>query len=280
LQMKLECMPCFVRQVLMELDGSDITMEGKEKALRASLRRLSEMDMTLPPVGVSLILHRLLREWGVGEDPYRELKMSSTSKALKILPDLERMLDENGDRLKMAAMMAIAGNVIDYGAANLLSLERTLEDAVHGGMAVDDFEDFGRELLKADTLSYHLDNSGEVVLDGLFIREIIRERPDLRIRAFVKNSPLLNDVTLKDAVDGGLGAVDNVELIELPHEGWVSEDDIDSDEAEIIIAKGQGNYESLSESGRKNLFFLLVVKCDVVSRELGADIGEMIFKRS
>lgn len=258
------------------MNGSDLTEEQREKAMRESLRILSKMDFNLPPVGVSLILHDALRNAGISRDPYLDLKRSSTANAKEILPDMRKMLDDTGDRLHLSALMSIAGNVIDYGAANQLDLEKTLLNAVEKGLGIDDVDLFRIRLKDATSIAFFLDNSGEVVLDGLFIREIVRINPKIKVHVYAKKVPLLNDVTVEDAKEGGIDSIDNVILKELPHDGWVLPEDLGPLREDIVIAKGQGNYESLSWVG--DIFFLLVVKCNVVSRELGADIGQMVFK--
>ncbi len=254
-----------------------MSQEQMDLAMRGSLKILSEIDMTLPPVGVSLVLHDRLIELGVSRDPYKDLKDSSTSHVKDIIPDLDRMLDDSGDRSRLSALMAIAGNVIDYGAANQLDLEHTLMRAVGSGLGIDDMDEFKDELKNARRISYYLDNSGEVILDGSFMKEIIRDHPYIVIDAYVKKVPLLNDVTREDAEYAGLNDLDGVNIIELDHDGWVTPEDIENDKSDIIIVKGQGNYESLSEV--KDIFFLLVVKCDVISKDLGVDVGEMVFKK-
>lgn len=225
-----------------------------------------------------LVLHRKLMEHGVVKDPYLALKKLSTDKAKDALNELESMIETAGDRLELAAKIAIAGNVVDYGAANQLDLMETLKSAMQNGMGVDNFKSFMEELSNAETLSYYLDNSGEVVLDGLFMRELIRQRPGLVITAYAKKVPLLNDVTIDDCIEAGLDHIEGVKVESLKDEGWASPEMISMNGGDIIITKGQGNYESLSDVN--GIYFLLVVKCSLISRELGASIGEMVFKKS
>ncbi|MDG6226142.1 MAG: ARMT1-like domain-containing protein, partial [Candidatus Thermoplasmatota archaeon] len=123
-----------------------------------------------------------------------------------------------------------------------------------------------------------LDNSGEVVFDNLLMRTIHRYHPSLSFKAVVKRSPLLNDVTREDALEAGIDD-DYIEIVDLPEDGWIKPEHLDLFKtADIIVSKGQGNFESLSDA--KGVFFLLVVKCDVVSEYLGSDLGEMVFKYS
>lgn len=278
MKMRLQCMPCFVKQVLMEFSGSSMPENEKERAMRRALKILSEIDYDLPPVGVSLVLHGELMKLGVSEDPYHDLKVESNEKTLEILNELKDMVDSSDERIEMAAKIAIAGNVVDYGAANQLDLKATLENAMERGMKIDDTGEFKEDLSKADTASYYLDNSGEAVLDGLFMREMIEFNPNLRITAYAKKVPLLNDVTVDDCMKAGLNDIPGVDIMALDEEGWATPETVKTNGGDIIISKGQGNYESLSEVG--GIYFLLVVKCGIIHEELGASIGEMVFKRS
>jgi hypothetical protein len=278
MKMRLQCMPCFVKQVLMEFSGSSLPAHEKERAMRKALKILSEIDYDLPPVGVSLVLHRELMKFGVAEDPYHDLKIESNNKTLEILYELKKMVDSSDQRLEMAAKIAIAGNVVDYGAANQLDLKATLENAMERGMKIDDTERFKEDLSNAVNISYYLDNSGEAVLDGLFMKEMIEFNPGLKITAYAKKVPLLNDVTVDDCRKAGLDDIPGVDIKALDEEGWATAETVRKNGGDIIISKGQGNYESLSEVG--GIYFLLVVKCGIIHQELGASIGEMVFKRS
>lgn len=276
--MQIDCMPCFVKQALLEIDGSDLSNEGREKAIRRAMEVLSEIDMTLPPVGVSLILHRELLKMGIDPDPYRKLKETSTKETLDLREELEELIGSSNDGLRTSALMAIAGNVIDYGAKNQLDLKKTLRKGIEKGLVIDDLEKFREELSGARTLTYYLDNSGEVVLDHLFLKQIIKFKPDIRIEVYAKKVPLLNDVTVTDTRYAEIFDDGNIIVKPLENEGWTTPDDVARIGGDIVIAKGQGNYESLSEV--TDIYFLLVIKCPVVGDALGGSLGEMVFKKS
>ena len=107
------------------------------------------------------------------------------------------------------------------------------------------------------------------------MRTIHRSFPSVKFKAVVKKVPLLNDVTRDDALEAGL-VDDYIELVEMPNDGWIKPDQLSLfPDADILLSKGQGNFESLSEA--KGVFFLLVVKCDVVAEYLGVEVGEMVF---
>ncbi|MFW3146727.1 MAG: damage-control phosphatase ARMT1 family protein [Thermoplasmatota archaeon] len=276
--MTLDCMPCFIKQALMELRGSRLTREKEENIMRDMLFLLSEVDYEQAPVDISLIMHDRMVELGVSEDPYKELKIYSTGKALEMLPGLESEVRSSKDPLYEGALAAIAGNVMDYGAKNMLDIHEVMKRAEKAGFAIDDWNIFIERMERAERLVYLLDNSGEVVFDHLFMR-LIRERfPDLSISAVVKSTPLLNDVTREDVIEAGIGSSSFIEIIEVPERGWAKPWHLEEwdDGRTLFISKGQGNFESLS--GESGVFFLLVVKCEVVASYLNVDVGDIVFK--
>ena len=258
------------------MEGSDLDSYQEEEVVREMLSLLSTMDYAQAPVDVSLIMHNMMKELGVSDDPYRELKDLSTRKALEHVKGIEREVIGSEDPIYYAVLASLAGNVIDYGAKNELDLHEVLQQARMNGFRLNDHDLFREKLNHAREVVIFLDNSGEVVFDHLLMRTIHLEYPEIRFKAVVKKVPLLNDVTLEDSIDAGI-TEDYIELVELPTEGWIKPAQLaDYPEADIFLSKGQGNFESLSDAS--GVFFLLVVKCDVVAEYLGVDVGETVFK--
>jgi len=273
--MDMGCMPCFIRQVLREIDGSDLDEKGKIRVMRDMLSMLSRMDYDKAPVDVSLMMHLRMMELGVSRDPYHHLKVTSTEKALLAVKDIESAIRTSDDPIYGSILSSLAGNVIDYGAKNQLDLHEVLHNAREMGFRLNDHEMFRKELERARNVVIFLDNSGEVVFDHFMIRTIHREYPEIRFRVIVKKVPLLNDVTKNDLAQAGMDE-DYIDIEELSEDGWVKPNHLKLyPDADIIIAKGQGNFESLSEE--KGVYFLFVVKCDIVSAYLNVDVGEMVF---
>jgi uncharacterized protein with ATP-grasp and redox domains len=276
MDMDLRCIPCFIKQYERELEGSDLDKAREEKVVREMLYLLSSMEYDKAPVDVSLIMHDRMMELGVSEDPYKELKHYSTSKALEMVKDIEKELEGVPDPIYDAVLASLAGNVIDYGAKNELDLHEVLERARENGFRLNDYDLFREKLEHAQEVVIFLDNSGEVVFDHLLMRTIHDFHPHIRFKAVVKKIPLLNDVTKQDAIEAGL-TEDYIEIMEMPNDGWIKPHQLSLfPGADIFLSKGQGNFESLSEA--EGVFFLLVTKCDVVSKYLGVEIGEMVFK--
>jgi hypothetical protein len=207
------------------------------------------------------------------------MKKVSTDKALRLRTAACKRVSDSEDPLREAVLLAIAGNVMDYGAMNQLDMDETLIRMEGEGLGIDDYDAFREAVLGSDEAVFLLDNSGEAVFDGLLMEEMSRLNPSLHIRAYAKRRPLLNDVTVEDALLSGLGIIKDVEVLPLPEEGWIKPDQLKMiSRGAMIVSKGQGNYENLSDV--KGVFFLLVVKCPVIGEHLGAEVGDMVLKFS
>jgi uncharacterized protein with ATP-grasp and redox domains len=215
-------------------------------------------------------------------DPYRETKAWQNSVVMDMLPVLQAEVKASGDPLLMAARLAIAGNAIDMGSNGQLTeqdvrqaLERALMDPFHGHV-----EQFRVAVVKAETILYLADNAGEIALDRLLIDQLLPRT----ITLVVRGSPILNDATQEDAKRVGLDRI--VQVIDNGSDapGTIlldcSQDLRDRfAAADLIIAKGQGNYESLSDKPGQ-LFFLFKAKCRVIAELVGQSIGTQMLLKS
>ena len=274
----LDCVPCYFRQAIQagRLAGAD------DALIRRILEEIGALlpdipDDSTPPHMASMI-HRRIRELTGVTDPYHERKRESTGLALRMMPDIRRIIDEAPDPLFMAVKAAIAGNIIDYGVKGIIDIEREVLEIMNHDLAIDDFEALRAALEDADDILYLADNTGETVFDRLLI-----ERLDGRkITYAVRSIPILNDATVEDSMDAGIDKVVR-EIVPSGCEAPGTVLDQCSDDfrarfrdASLIISKGQGNYESISDETRAGIFFLLQAKCAVIASDIGVDIGGLI----
>lgn len=271
----LDCISCFVRQTL---DASRKVTDDPaihEQIMREVLRWMSDMDMSLSPPALAQRIHRRLRELTGVADPYREEKDQHNQMALKLLPGLREQVAASDDPLMTAAHLAIAGNIIDLGAKSGLHENEVHESLLHAAEKPleGDLDSFRDEVAKANRILYLADNCGEIVFDTLLIEQLGPQRVTLVVRG----RPIINDATLEDAVTAGLDQI--VPILENGSDApGALLDDCSSefrqafDSADLIISKGQGNFETLSHCG-KNIFFLLKVKCPVVAETTGMPTG-------
>jgi len=278
-----DCFPCFFRQVLDSVRMTTADERIQEKVLRESMRLVSEMDLWQSPPVIGQQIHRLVRELVGIEDPYRKIKKQFNEIALKLYPKLRKFIFESEDMLAIAIRLAIAGNIIDFGLNSTLQgteLEETISQCLS-----DKFEDMQLELFRsavndAKDILYLADNAGEIIFDRLLIEQL----PIEKVAVVVKGKPIINDATMEDAVLAGLPKI--VEVIDNGSDGpgTILESCSHTfrcrfENADLIIAKGQGNYETLSDVDT-NIFFILKAKCPVIARDIGCEVGEMILQRT
>jgi damage-control phosphatase, subfamily I len=279
----LDCIPCLCRQAL---DAARLATDDEaihEQVLRRSLAAAGEMDLRQSPPAMARQMHHLIAGLTGARDPYAAIKARCNERALKLYPDLSRRVAAAADPLDAGVRMAIAGNIIDFGAASAVEdalVTRTIAEAWDAPLIGDAVDGLRRALAGARHILYLGDNAGEIVFDRLLIEQL----PTDRITYVVKAGPIINDVTRADAKSVGL--TDIVEVIDNGSDAPGAVLDTCSETfrqrfaaADLVISKGQGNYEGLSESAG-DIFFLLKVKCQVIARDLGCEVGRMVLKRN
>jgi len=271
----LDCIPCFVRQALEAARLFTDEPAIHEQVVRDVLRTAVSMDFNQSPPAMGQWIHRRLREMTGQIDPYRGQKDRDNQLAMSLLPHLRARLQERADPFGLAVRLAIAGNVIDRGVNGQLGeadIRRTIDNALDEPL-VGDPEALRQAASRACSILYLADNAGEIIFDGLLIEQL----PIDRVVLVVRGAPVLNDATLADAQAAGLHEI--VEVIDNGSDapGTILQDCSSAfcrrfEQADLIIAKGQGNFETLSDAGR-HVFFLFRAKCPVIARHAGVEVG-------
>jgi uncharacterized protein with ATP-grasp and redox domains len=223
-------------------------------------------------------IHQIVRREMDGRDPYRPAKEASTRQALALYPHLKRLVAAADDPLEVAVRLSIAGNIIDLGMAREYDLEGTIERVLTQPFGIDAYATFRTALSRAGWILYLADNAGETVFDRVLIESL--NRP---VTYVVKGGPVLNDATRQDALEAGLAPLTT--LVDNGSDAPGTIIDLCSAEfrrllaqAELIIAKGQANYETLSRA-KAPIFFLLQAKCPVIARDLGVPVKSIVLKQ-
>ena len=271
----LDCYPCFMRQALeaARMAGAD---EQQQKAvLDRVVDSLKQTGLSSTPPEIGYRIHRIVRQQVGHSDPYRVAKERSTLQALALYPRLKALVTEADDPLEVAIRLSIAGNIIDLGLPQTYDLWETVERVLAQAFALDHGPAFRRALSSAGHILYLADNAGETVFDRLLVETL-----DVPVIYAVKGGPVLNDATLEDARAAGLDQVAQLVSTGSDAPGTLlrfcsPEFRRLYDSAELIIAKGQGNYETLSEEGQR-VFLLLQTKCPVIARDLGVPTGSIV----
>ncbi|MBN1973313.1 MAG: DUF89 family protein [Sedimentisphaerales bacterium] len=279
----MDCMPCFIRQAL---DSARLITDDEiiqEQVVRHVLMLAANLDMSKSPPAISQQIHRLIRQLTGTDDPYRVLKHKFNQLALRMLSELEDNIRTSEEPFETAIRLAIAGNIIDLGVKTSLAetdVEKVVKNCLTADFDKSQIEDFRTAISSAERILYLTDNAGEIVFDRLLIEQLPLEK----VTVAVRGKPIINDATKEDAEFAGL--TDLVEVIDNGSDapGTILESCSEEfkqrfNEADLIIAKGQGNYETLSETD-KNIFFILKAKCPVIAQELGCEIGRMILRKS
>ena len=276
-------MPCFIRQAL---DAARLVTDDHkihEKVLREVLHLTSEMDLHQSPPAMGQKIHRLIRDLTGSDDPYREIKNRFNKLALQLYPDLKQTILSDPDPLETATRFALAGNIIDFGVNSHLTeahVKQALEEASAVKLDKAALHEFRKALTNANDILYLADNAGEIVFDRMLVEQL----PEEKITFVVKARPVINDATIEDARIAGL--TDMVTVIDNGSDapGTILQNCSDDfrrrfDTADLVIAKGQGNYETLSDVD-KDVFFILKAKCPVIARHLGCEIGSMVLVKN
>jgi hypothetical protein len=271
----LDCYPCFLRQALegARLAGAD--EQQQREILGRVLDVLKDAPLASVPPEIGRQVHRIVREVTGAEDPYEDVKARSTREALALYPWLKSLLAEAEDRLETAVRLSIAGNIIDMGPNPTYDLRDEVMRVLEEPLAINDGEALWSSLREAESVLYLADNAGETVFDRLLIEEI--EAP---VTYAVKGHPIINDATVDDARAAGVDQVAEVMSNGSDSPGTLLEACSETfrrtyEAVDVIIAKGQANYETLSEEGPR-VFLLLQTKCPVIAEHVGMPVGSLI----
>jgi len=274
----LDCYPCFLKQALSAARRAGASEELQHEILLTVMNDLQSLPSGVTPPEMAYKIHKSVRQKTNTLDPYKQAKDQATQEALALYPELQNKVRTASDPLEMAVRIAIAGNIIDLGVTDTYDIEATLSRVLTQSFAINDLPALRKQLENCSSILYLADNAGETVFDRVLIELITKP-----VTYVVKAGPIINDATRDDAFAAGIDQV--AEIIDNGSQapGTMFEQCSESflqrfQQAELIIAKGQANYESLSEHSAP-LFFLLQAKCDVIARDLGVIETDIILKQ-
>jgi len=284
----LECIPCFFKQALEASKLSGANRKMQKKILDEIALNIPKFPLTYSPPQMARIINGTIRRITGKNDPYAKIKRESNSLALSVYTRLKKKVVRSRDRLLTAVELAIAGNIIDYGVKNTLNVQEELKrilDKEDKAIRKEDrsifnYKSFHSALKRSKTILYLADNAGEVVFDRILIEEIKEMHKDKNIIYAVKEKPVINDALREDAVSAGIGQ--NAIIISSGVDAPGTVLSLCSKEflkifkhADMIISKGQGNFEALSDCERP-IFFLFMAKCPVIAKDVKCGLGDVI----
>lgn len=287
----LDCIPCFMQQTLSAGRLMGMAEEEIKHVMDVVGREIEHVSLSSTPPEMARILQARIHEITGKSDPYEDIKRESNKIALSYVESMSEAVNSSEERLRTALQVAIAGNIIDYGAIHDLDVAAELKkllDQERMQLEIEDtvnfaYEAFKQDLGKAEKLLYIGDNAGEIVFDKILIETILEEYPHIDITFATRGAPILNDALLSDAYDIRLDKIVKVVSSGSDAPGCILS--LCNDEflemfssTDLIISKGQGNFESLSDASGP-IYFLLIAKCAAVARELACAQRDIILKK-
>lgn len=280
------CMLCNLNQVYRIIDIADLDDEKAGHLVSQVMGFLAKEEYTKTNSEIMGETWELItREIG-NENPYAIIKKQYNDLLLSVENDLQREIEKASVPFQTALRFAAVGNQIDF--AGRRDVHFVLEDVFHcvnQKLAIDDSKGLISDLGKARILLYLGDNCGEIVLDKLFLQAIRKRYQHLSILYGVRGKPVINDVTMEDArmtgiekvaqvIDNGSGALGTV--LSQTSEEFRSA----FEKADVVISKGQGNFESLSDCKTSLIYYLMMVKCERIARILGVQERTIVCMRN
>ncbi len=274
-----DCIPCTVQSCVRLMEAGFVPEDKQESLLRHTLAYLAEADYEQSPPALAQGMHRLFRQVLGDSDPYREIKRQSNALMLERREELRRLIRESPDPLATALRLAMAGNVMDFGARRLFDPLETIGAVQQAELARDDSEDLRRALVAARHVLYVGDNAGEIVTDALLLETMAHPQ----VTFVVRGAPVLNDITEEDARAVGLDQLARIITTGDDAPGVIlatasAEFHQAFAVADVVISKGQGNLEGLIDAPRE-VYFLLTTKCHRIARRLGVGEGAFVLWR-
>ncbi len=277
------CVECIINQSAKVANaiGADKELSN---TLTSTIRDMSkDFSYNDNPPEIASYVYEKMAEIANKIDLYDEVKKLSTQKALSFVPLVKEKIKNSKNKLLYATKTAVAGNVIDLAAAVEFDLEEELQKIYDVDFAYDDFDTLEKELNDAKSVLVIGDNVGEHIFDYVFIQTLQELYPYIVFSYMVRGNPIINDVTMLEAKEAGFDELCNLVDSGVNTPGFTytrANDDAKKlfDEVDLIISKGMGNYECMSPSHRKNICFLLKVKCDVVANSLDKQVGDIVCK--
>lgn len=275
-----KCLPCVVNQVIKVANITGV--DEKEELLREVFTYLSKMNFQVTTPEIIGEVFGMIKKY-TNQDPYKETRNYYNTLFLNLLPEFERKIEQAENSFQLAMRYAIAGNIIDFNPIHNTLLEDILdwfEKMEEFELAIDDSKTLTGDILNAKVLLYLGDNCGEICMDKIFLKKIKELNPNIKLLFGVRGKPVVNDSIAEDAfavgideyaeiIDNGDGSLGTVLNRTSPEFKKVYRN------ADVVIAKGQANYECLSEEN-KNIYFLLMTKCDVIASDIGVEENKMI----
>ncbi len=282
-----DCHSCVLNQAYSAASFAELSEEQTKRVInvaKAGLKKSKTAPLLVQHI-VRLVSDAIIQERGeqLDFDIYAEVKEKSNTLSLNYAETFQKELDTSESPFETGLQIAASANIIDFGAKihGSINLEKEFQSLNKIPFAHYDIKPFRNSLKEASTLLYICDNSGEIVFDMLFIKELQRAYPKLKIVAALRDKPIINDATLKDARVVGLDRLVTIISSGSVYPGTILPETTEEFQklftsADVILSKGQGNFETLLPIADKRTFFLLRIKCEYMAALSKVENGNLV----
>lgn len=276
-KLNYECVFCFIRMFQKLLYTHSIPESLKNQITSDFIDFIAKIDFNQKKPEIARKIHLIIQGILQDKDPYKIQKQEMNEKAKALLPYCLQQIQQSENAFETACKVAIAGNIIDFAASPDFDIEKTLHQVLNSDFAINHTDVFMHEVEKSETILYLGDNAGEIVFDTILLQYLQHKN----VYYAVRGSSIINDATQKDADFAGVNKFATVinngydapsTILEKCSNEFLSI----YNKADIVISKGQGNLEGLFAVNDKPIFFLLMVKCRVISHLLDVDKGQYV----
>ena len=278
----LDCIPCYLKQAISVMNAANIDTKRQEEVIYVLCKEMEIYHEDKTPGETSTALIRRVHELIGNNDPFNDKKRESNDLAMSLYNELLSKVNNSSDSLYEALAISVAGNVIDMGITRDFNVHDALEHIIEKGFSINHYEEFKKKLAIAKKVLILGDNSGEIVFDKLIVNEL--NKLGKEVLYVVKEEPVLNDATMEDAIYVGMDKLTKVitngtGILGTSMDNASEEFKVEYKKADIIISKGQANFESLESepSAKGRAFFLLKLKCEFVAKVAQGTFGDMVF---
>ncbi len=276
-----ECATCAINSFNKVLIEHVKDEDERIKLMKTLMKHLSTFDFMQAPPEIHRLTTDLTRK--LVDDAHKERKIEDNQKIMLLYDEFKDRINKSDDPIKAAVLIAICGNIIDYTPGHGLDMDAIINDSLESELTIDHLDELKQELKKAKKILYLFDNAGEIVTDKLLIGTLIEKDyiiPE-QITGVVRGCPTLNDALMSDAIQVGMTdvirVIDNGDTVPGCQLDRCSESFIkEFEEADLIISKGMGNFESLHGQKNKKMFFLLTSKCSHITKTIGVPLHSFI----
>ena len=285
MKIEYDCLPCLTKQTIRLAKRVSTSESTQKQIIKYGLKAISDHAFLESAPYITGLIYTYSKNLTGISDPYSAEKEEFNNIAEKLITkmNLKDMIRKSNNPFDTAVRLSIAGNIIDFSLGIDLE-ENGVRSSINASLEAELFGSSSPEILnraqKAKKILFIADNAGEIVFDKLMIEEM----PTDKITYVVKGGPIVNDATLKDAQSVGMTelvrVIDNGAAVQGTILKMCSKSFIDEfNEADLIISKGQANYETLSDIKNKEIFYLLRAKCHCIALDIGCNKGDFVILR-